>query len=73
MVVYESDLKKMAISAMENCMAYISAGDIKKAHEYYGTARAYEDMLFDEGIDLEAKNEHYREMKDIYQEKGAKQ
>lgn len=71
MVVYESDLKKKAISAMENCMAYITAGDMKRAHECYGEARALEDMLFDEGIDLEAENEHYRNMRDIYWEKGA--
>lgn len=73
MVVYESDLKKMAISEMEHCMAYLTVGDIKRAHQSYGKASAYEELLFDEGIDLEAMNEHYREMKDIYWEKGAKQ
>jgi hypothetical protein len=66
MVVYESDLKKQAISAMEHCMAYITVGDMKRAHQSYGEARAYEDMLTDEGIDLELENEHYREMKSIY-------
>lgn len=70
MIVYESDLKKNAISAMEHCMTYITAGDMKKAHQCYGEARAFEDMLLDEGIDLEAMNEHYREMKDIYWNKA---
>lgn len=69
MVVYENDLKKQAFSAMLNCMAYLTAGNMKKAHEYYGTASAYEDMLLDEGIDLEAENEDFREMKDIYYNK----
>ena len=69
MVVYESDLKKQAISAMENCMAYLCIGDMKKAHQCYGEAIAYENMLLDEGIDLESEKEHYKAMKDCYLEK----
>lgn len=69
MIVFASDLKKQAISAMETCMAYLSSGVMMKAHQCYGEARAYEEMLFDEGIDLEEKNEHYKEMKEVYWEK----
>ena len=70
MVVYESDLKQKAISAMENCMAYLAMGDMKRAHQCYGEATAFADMLEDEGIFLEEKNEHFREMKDIYWEQA---
>ena len=69
MIVYESDLKKNAISEMQDCMAYLTFNDEKKAHQCYGQAIAYENMLLDEGIDLEAENKHYREMKEIYLEK----
>lgn len=73
MIVYESDLKKQARHEMEDCVDYICAGDMKKAHQCYGRARAYEDMLLDEGIDLEEECEEYKQMKDFYQEKGDKQ
>lgn len=73
MIVYESDLKKMARCEMEDCVDYLNAGDMKKAHQCYGKARAYEDMLLDEGIDLEEECEDYKSMKDFYYEKGAKQ
>lgn len=69
MIVYESDLKNMAIDAMRNCMNYLAIVDIAKAHRYYGEAIAYENMLLDEGIDLEVENEHYREMKELYFER----
>ncbi len=69
MIVYESDLKKNAVSEMRDCMAYLSSGDTKRAHVCYGQAIAYENMLLDEGIDLESENKHYREMKEIYWEK----
>ena len=70
MVLYESDIKESAISAMQNCMAYISAGNMRKAHIYFGQASVYDELLLDAGIDLEEENEHYKEMKDIYWEKG---
>jgi hypothetical protein len=72
MIVYESDLKRMAISAMENCMAYLKAGDMMRAHQYYGEARAYEDMLEDEGFNLEAESEHFAEMKVTYWNKTSR-
>lgn len=66
MVVYESDLKKNAISAMENCVGYISQGDMRRAHGYRGKASVYEEMLADEGIDLIESNSYYAEMIEIY-------
>lgn len=71
MIVYESDLKKQAIYEMEDCYDYVIDNDWKKAHRSYGKATAYEDMLLDAGIDLEAENEGYKRMKDFYHEKGA--
>ena len=70
MIVYESDLKRSALSAIENCIAYLNAGDMKKAHQCFGEAKAYEDILFDEGIDMQ-RNDYYNEMRSIYLEKGA--
>lgn len=69
MIVYESDLKQSAIEAMENCMQYLIVRNMKKAHQYYGEAIAYDELLLDEGIDLEAENEHFRKMKETYREK----
>jgi hypothetical protein len=69
MIVYESDLKANAFSAMRDCMAYLSAGDMTKAHQCYGQAIAYENMLLDEGINLEEINANYREAKEIYWER----
>lgn len=66
MVVYESDLKKNAISAMENCVGYISQGDMRRAHGYRGKASVYEEMLIDESIDLIESNPYYAEMIEIY-------
>lgn len=66
MIVYESDLKSEAISAMENCRAFILNGDMKRAHYYRGKASAYEDMLADEGIDLIESNSYYAEMVEQY-------
>lgn len=59
MIVYESDLKSEAISAMENCRAFVLNGDMERAHYYRGKASAYEDMLADEGIDLSESNSYY--------------
>lgn len=66
MIVYESDLKKNAISAMENCVAFISQGDMRRAHGYRGMASAYEDMLADEGIDLSESNSYYAALLEDY-------
>lgn len=66
MVVYESDLKKNAISAMENCIAFIEQGEMRCAHGYRGKASVYEEMLLDEGIDLIESNAYYAEMIEIY-------
>lgn len=66
MIVYESDLKKNAISAMENCVAYISQGDMRRAHGYRGMASAYEEMLYEAGIDLSESNQHYADMCEEY-------
>lgn len=62
MVVYESDLKKNAISAMENCRAFVLNGDMTRAHYYRGMARAYEEMLEDEGVSLSESNSYYADM-----------
>lgn len=66
MIVYESDLKKNAISSMENCVAYISQGDMRCAHGYRGKASVYEEMLLDEGIDLIESNADYAELIEMY-------
>ena len=66
MIVYESDLKKNAISSMENCVAYISQGDMRRAHGYRGKASVYEEMLEDEGINLIESNSYYAEMIEQY-------
>jgi hypothetical protein len=69
MIVYESDLKKQAIEAMENCMGYLASGNIIFAAKHYGEACAFDEMLLDEGIDLEEENAHFKEMKEIFREK----
>lgn len=66
MVVYESDLKKNAISAMENCIAFIADGNMRCAHGYRGKASVYEEMLEDEGINLIESNSYYAEMIEVY-------
>ena len=66
MIVYESDLKKNAISAMENCVAYINVGDMRRAHGYRGKASVYEEMLYEEGIDLSESNAYYAAMLEYY-------
>ncbi len=69
MVVYESDLKQKAIIAMENCMGYLMVGKVNLAWKYYGESVAYDEMLLDEGIDLEEENAHYKGMKDTFAER----
>lgn len=69
MIVYESDLKELAINAMENCMSYLIVRNMKKAHQYYGIAIAYDELLLDEGIDLVEENEHFKKMKETYRER----
>ena len=66
MIVYESDLKSEAISAMENCRAFVLNGDMERAHYYRGKASAYEDMLADEGISLIESDAYYAELIEIY-------
>ena len=68
MIVYESDLKKNAISSMENCVAFISQGNMRCAHGYRGKASVYEEMLEDEGINLIESNAYYAEMIEQYRE-----
>lgn len=66
MIVYESDLKSEAISAMENCRAFVLNGEMGRAHYYRGKASAYEDMLADEGIDLSESNSYYAALLEDY-------
>ena len=66
MIVYESDLKSEAISAMENCRAFVLNGDMERAHYYRGTESVYEEMLVDEGIDLSECNAYYAALLEDY-------
>lgn len=60
------EIERNAQEAMENCMAYIEARDMRKAHCCRGQAIVWEDMLVDMCIVLEHENEHYNEMCNIY-------
>lgn len=66
MIVYESDLKSEAISAMVNCIAFISLGNMRCAHGYRGKASVYEEMLEDEGINLIESNSYYADLIEQY-------
>ena len=73
MIVYESDLKSEAISAMENCRAFTLNGDMERAHYYRGKASAYEDILADEGIDLSESNSYYAALLEDYLKASSKE
>lgn len=64
------ELKTQAIKAMENCMAYITVGDIKLAIVYYGEASVWEGLLEDLNIYLDEEDEHYAAMLEIYHEQS---
>lgn len=61
------EVKKKAISAMEDCMASLTEKNTEWAWRYRGVASAWENIL-DEwaDIDLESENEHYKEMLNIF-------
>ena len=60
-------IKNRAISAMENCMAYISIGDRKKASEYYGEACTWDEILLTGfHIVLAENDDHYADMLAIW-------
>lgn len=60
------ELEKNAITAMENCMAYLTMGKTKLAAINYGAAETWSEMLSDLGVYLEESNEHYADMLDIW-------
>ena len=55
-------IKSRAISAMENCMAYISLANRKKAAMYYGEAETWAAMLTWFDVYLDEDDEHYADM-----------
>ncbi len=66
----KEELKANAIKAMENCMAYITAGRERLAHINYGSAITWEDAYNESNdIFLEDECKHFMEMKDKYYEK----
>ena len=72
MIVYESDLKQKAIEAMENCIGYLEIGKVNLAWRCYGESSAYDEMLLDEGIDLEEENAHFQEMRDFFARRASR-
>jgi hypothetical protein len=62
------EIRKNAVSAMETCMAYCTAGDLNNAYRCRGEVGVWESMLSDLGIDLETENDHYAKMLEIWAE-----
>lgn len=59
-------IKSRAISAMENCMSYISLADRKKAAMYYGEAETWAELLMEFDVYLDEDDEHYADMLAIW-------
>jgi hypothetical protein len=70
--IKKEEAKKSAIAAMENCMAYITTGDTKRALMAYGETTVWNELLMDFECDLCEENEHYKEMTDIVEATFAK-
>ena len=61
------EMKKKAISAMEECMAYMTVGNIKDAIRERGEAAVWEELLYNKfDIDISTENEHYEAMYNIW-------
>lgn len=65
----KEEAKKNAITEMENCCAYLSIGDKRKAAISYGSASVFEEMLVDVfDLWLDEEDEHYKNMLEIWNE-----
>lgn len=59
-----------AIKEMENCMAYMTVGNMERASMCYGSAAVWDSMYNDmTGNFLEDQNEHYGNMTEIWLER----
>lgn len=70
----QKELEKMVEKALENACAYHAIGKYKLMYDYRGHAKAYLDLLEDNGIwyDDVTINEHVQEMLDILDEENYK-
>ena len=62
----KEEIKRNAITCMENCMGDLTLGKIKLAHIDFGEACVWSGMLEDMGIYLDEIDEHYNNMLEIY-------
>lgn len=70
-ICFELDeVEQNAIKEMENCMAYLTIGNMERASMCYGSASVWDSMYNDmTGDFLEDMNEHYGNMSDIWLER----
>lgn len=62
----KATIRMRAITAMENCMAYITLDDRKKAAMYYGEAETWAELLTGFDIYLAEDDEYYADMLAIW-------
>lgn len=68
----KKEVKQSAVAAMENCLAYVATGDLKRALMAYGESAVWNEFLADFECDLCEENEHFREMCEIAEATFAK-